>query len=118
MFYIDWYTWPLLAVLAIAEIGRGTRDLKHEFSSKKPSKPINLQMALGYIELFTGFILLIPTLTDRTELAFLAFSGSIIAFTSALIRFNPIQKRKPKFEAMQGIAFITLSISIIITSIF
>tara|TARA_B100000029_G_scaffold157042_1_gene152295 strand:- start:174 stop:530 length:357 start_codon:yes stop_codon:yes gene_type:complete len=117
LFYIDWYTWPLLAFLAISEIVRGTRDLKPILCNKKKSETIGSRILLGYLELLTGLILLIPTLTDRKELAFLAFFGSIIALITTLVRFNPIQRHLDKFEALQGLAFVILSTTIIVTSI-
>ena len=118
MFYIDWYIWPLLATLAIAEIGRGTRDLKYESIRKNQSEKTGSRIVIAYIELLAGLILLIPATININELAFLAFFGSIIALLSAIARFNPIQEPRNKFEIIQGLALITLSVSIILTSLF
>lgn len=123
MFLMDWYAWPLAAILGIGIVGMG---------SKKALTPINeaieryrwvSNVELGYIrkigwlELGTATMFLVPAIVTRDEVTFIALLGTAPALALILLNiwlcFLHQKFQKAILPIALGIIVILLAVTIL-----
>ena len=125
MLYIDWYLWPIVAILGITLIGLGTQDLlqrnpKANYLLELECNPqkFDLIKLLGNLEITAGAILLVPAIINRQEIAFIAFIGSFIALCTPVIRILFMWKYKSKTDILVASATVSLSSILIVLLVY
>ena len=123
MIHMDWYAWPIAAILGIALLGMGTR--KALTSDPKlaqrfiwaPEIPLTFLRKLGWLEIATALTFLLPVIILRDETTFLALIGTIPASILSVINLKICVMAKSIVRALLPTFLAVASVILIITLI-
>ena len=124
MFEMDWYAWPICALLGITLIGMGTKKAltpeKEAHFRYRWVSTVSLPYirTIGWFELGTAVLYLTPAIVSRNEISFIALVGTVPALTLAILNFRLCVSNKRFSHVLLPtvitIASITLAIMLII----
>lgn len=123
MIHMDWYAWPIAAILGIALLGMGTR--KALTSDPKlaqrfiwaPEVSLIFLRKLGWLEIATALTFLLPVIILRDETTFLALIGTIPASILSVINLKICVMAKSIVRALLPTFLAVASVILIITLI-
>ena len=94
MIHMEWYSWPIASILGIVLLGLGARKaltsdpiLAQRFIWA-PEISLILLRKLGWLEMGTALMFLIPVISLRDETTFLALIGTIPASILSIINLK------------------------------
>jgi len=94
MFEMDWYAWPICALLGVTLIGMGTKKaltpekeahFRYRWVSTVSLPYIRM---IGWFELGTAVLYLTPAIVSRNEISFIALVGTVPTLILAMLNFR------------------------------
>ena len=121
---MDWYAWPICALLGITLIGMGTKKAftpeKEAYFRYRWVSTVSFPYirTIGWFELGTAVLYITPAIVSRNEISFIALVGTIPALILSILNFRLCMsnKRFPHvlLPTVIAMASITLAIMLII----
>ena len=123
MFLMDWYAWPLAAILGIAIVGMGSKKAltPRNKALERYRWVSNVQLSyirkIGWLEIATAPMFLVPAIVARDEITFIALLGTAPALALTLLNtwlcFLHREFQKAVLPIALGIIAIILAITIL-----